>query len=387
MKHKVLILILFVLSAAGLDATKDCPSPLNANLRDIGTSGFSWGLEGRGFFYHLDEGNYLFGGASLTLIYDGKAASGEMEMVFKAKPEVPCGDHGDISPLQVRRLNGEFHLSPRVSLRLGRQAIAAGFGMLLDDFFDGAVVRLGRSGRLRLGGGVIARSVARESLGCQKCHFYTFKSCWKDLWNQEWGDTGMAFLAWEFPLGRQRFEFMLIRGFSTDQRFRNTSAGLSGRMRLGPHWRLAAEAAAQYSDGGIFSLGFAAEVYRNWRLSGLGNLTLRFRTLAGPGELDGRMLPVFGNFYLGDRQHYSLRQGMILGAGLAWTPRFLRSGRFEVEYLVQVDGGPRSDELDLRLRVDLLPRGRLRWLAGYALWTAPQGDRSSQFQTQLRFVL
>lgn len=370
-----------------LPGAKDCPSPLYANLRDIADSGFSWGLEGRGFFYHANGQDFFFGGASLVMLFDKEAASGEIEMVYKPKPDVPCGDEGDISPFQIRRLNGEFRLSSRMAVRVGRQAMAAGTGMLLDDFFDGAVLSLGRKQHLRIGGGVYARTVAREALGCQKCNFYTYKSCWKDLWNQEWGDTGMAFLAWEFPLGRQRLELTVIRGLSTDPRFRNTSAGLSGHLRMGPRWRMLVETGIQYSDGGGFSVAAAAELFRNWRISGLGNLTLRIRLLTAPDPVESRILPLFGNLYLGDRQHYSLRQGTILGVGFSWIPRFYSRSRLEAEYFMQMDTEAPTDELDLRLRVDLLARGRLRWLAGYARWTGPDGVRSSQFQTQLRFVL
>ena len=84
-------------------------------------------------------------------------------------------------------------------------------------------------------------------------------------------------------------------------------------------------------DESKFAYGVSSELYKSFKFKGIGNILTKIRYLYG-SSTDAMFTPLFGNLYIGDRQHYSARQGSIIGGELKYTPSFFKKGTLKLGY-------------------------------------------------------
>ncbi|MBN2205999.1 MAG: hypothetical protein JW742_01225 [Candidatus Aminicenantes bacterium] len=331
----------------GLQA-KDCPSRLPSNLHAIASTDFSWALELRGFSYLVGSRSYLFPAAGALLRFEpSDAFSVDVEGVFRDKTFTDCSKAGDLPPVQVRTL--ALFYAPgggALSFRLGRQEVRLGNGLVLDDFFDAAVVEYSGGGwNLSAGGGLLAIGAARETQACQKGFFFEYKSCWKGTCGAGYGDFGLAFASLSRRFGGGlRIGLLYERVVAETDTYASDVVSLFGQARLPLGFTLFGEAAVQrrpFPD--LLAFGWHLQAVRAWRISGLGTLQAVLHSLYGSDGERGAFLPTFGTVTLAERMHYSARQGLSWGAALSLTPAFSKRLTLEAGYFS--NSGARLDAL------------------------------------------
>ncbi|MBN1940531.1 MAG: hypothetical protein JW843_13165 [Candidatus Aminicenantes bacterium] len=342
------------LSSVSVVEAKDCPSRISSNLHPIGSSPFSWGLELRGFSYSVDSENYLFPGSAAMLRFEpSDAFSVEIEGLYRDKTYVDCDKAGDVSAFQLKTLTLVFNPGKALGFRLGRQEIRVGNGLVLDDFFDAVVIDLSVGGfDLTGGAGTLALGAARETGTCQKGFFFEYKSCWKGTCGASYGDFNLAFAAVSRRLGEGfRLGILYERIFSAESVYDADIVSLFGQVRLPLGFRLFAEAAIQrFAASEDTAFGGHLQSLRSWRFSGVGTVQVKLHALYGSGGEQTYFLPTFGTMTLAERMHYSVRQGLSLGAEMIFTPEFFKILTLRAGYFGNSGYGfeaPTTQEIDL----------------------------------------
>ncbi|MCP2620234.1 hypothetical protein NLC35_03195 [Candidatus Aminicenantes bacterium AC-334-K16] len=317
---------------------KDCPSRLYANLHQIGNSPFSWSFELRAFDYNVEGENYFFYGLGGLLRFEPhKNLIIDLEAVYREKKYVDCQRIKTVSPIQIKALNFQYSFEKiPVEIVAGRQEIRVGSGLVLNDFFDGLATQISIGDfELNFGAGLLALPIAKKTLSCQKCYFYEYKSCWKGFCNADYGDFKMIFAGILKRLGPNTFGVNYLHTFSKDPHFDSAVISSYGRIKLPLGVRSVSEFAVQrlfYSNE--WAYGFYWELSRVWRARKIGTFIVKLQNIYG-SKIDNTFFsPVFGNIFLGERMHYSIRQGNTFGASIKILPRFWRAIDLYTAYFV-----------------------------------------------------
>jgi hypothetical protein len=374
-----------------LTAAKNCPSRLLSHLHPLGGSPFSWALELRGFDHLVEGENFVYYGLGGMLRFEpGENLSLDLEAVYRPKRYGDCAPAKGLSPFQLKTLSLNLYLEgPDVEIRAGRQEVLLGSGLVLNDFFDAVSLEAGLSGlTLRAGAGVLALQAAKEALYCQKCFFYEFRSSWKGFCRSNYGDHGMAYFDLTGSLGKNRRAGLLyLRTWAPPSGFSSHTLSLHGNLRLPGRVNLFTEAAIQKLDEVPgWAHGWFLEAVRNFNFRGLGTLTLRAAGLFGSADGTSLFTPLYGNLFMGDRQHYSVRQGRILGFRVRFLPEFLKSISLETAYFFNPArgfGDPLTDEFDLGLDIRLFKSENLRIFTVWSRSMTPVG-RIGQLRMETR---
>ena len=304
------------------------PLPTPLGLNTLGSTGLSWNLELRGFYYGVDGTPYAFPGLGGWLRFEpSERWSFDVEAVLRDKVYLDY-EREDLSPIQLKTALVRYHdPAGRFDLSLGRQEVQLADGLIMDEFLDAAQIEW-RSGsfEVRAGAGILALSAAKESLYCAKCLFFEYRSCWKGFGESAYGDFKTAFVQASASLGAAGTVGLVYQKVSAaDPAFDSDMAGVFAGLALPFRWRLGFEAALQKQPlHEAPAFGFHVDLYRSWRIAGWGSLQLRLQDLYGSAEGSLVFSPTFGNLHLGDRQHYSVRQGHTIGLGLKLTPEFYK---------------------------------------------------------------
>lgn len=337
-------------------AIKDCRSRLTTGLNPLGGTGLSWNLELRGFYYGVDGTSYAFPGLGGWLRFEpSERWSFDLEAVVRDKAYLDY-ERNDLSPIQLKTALVRYHdPAGRFDLSLGRQEVQLANGLIMDEFLDAAQVEW-RSGafEIRAGAGLLALSAAKESLYCAKCLFFEYRSCWKGFGESAYGDFRTAYAQVSASLGPAGTVGLIYQKVAAaDPAYGSDMAGLYGGLNLPLRWRLGFEAAVQKQPlHATPAFGFHVDLYRSWRISGLGSLQVRLQDLFGSAAGSLLFSPTFGSLHLGDRQHYSVRQGHTIGLGLKLTPEFYKPLTLSAGYFANAAGGLTewlTDELDAGL--------------------------------------
>jgi len=375
------ILLLIGLSAAPLSAAKNCPSRLSSFLHPVGDAPFFWAVELRGFDHLVDGLNYTYFGIGGWLRFEASEnLSLDLEAVYRPKRYGDCREAEDLSPFQLRTFSLNASLEgPAVDIRLGRQEIIRGSGLVLNDFFDAVSTEASLFGvDVSAGAGILALPAAKESLYCQKCFFYEYRSGWKGLCRSEYGDYGMAYIDLTGSPGkRHRLGLLYMKTWAVEPGFSSHTLSVHGNWRLPGRVNLFTELATQRPENHTgWVSGWHVEAIRSFRIKRAGSLTLRAGSLFGQAR--GRLLftPVFGNLYLGDRQHYSVRQGHILSFRARFTPVFFKAISLDAAYFSNPAHGladPVTDEFDLGMEARLPRSEKFRIRFVYSRSMTPSG--------------
>lgn len=386
-KYLISFVIFFNMIILGF--SKDCPSRLFANLNQIGDSDFYAGLELRAFYYNYNDVNYYFGSLSLGFTYETDNTSIQFEGNLKEKKYTPCNEFPEISKFQIRRLSWEQYLSDNLSFNIGRQLMTIGKGLILDDFFDGMSVKLGDRNSLSIGAGIYSIYVARETMGCQKCFFYNYRPCWKNLHNTEYGDILMGFVNYDFRIKKNSFSITLLREQHKDNSMRSTFLSFYSRINLPLKLKLFSEFALQFYDySKEFAYGANLTLQRGFNLNGIAKVLLKTDFLYGSENENVMFTPIFGSVYIGERQHFSVRQGSTYKFECKITPNFFKRVNLKLDYILNTLNyyfEPVSDELDLRFEINFDKHEKYKLITVYSIWSGVYNG--SQISTNLRIVI
>ena len=389
MKKAIYLFLIFFILLSSSIYSKDCPSRLFANLNQVGNSNFFWGIEIKGFFYNYNNENYFFGGLSSALSYEGDSTSVQFEGIYKDKKYTPCNNLPEISPFQIRRLNLEKYFTDSFSLIVGRQEITIATGLLLDDFFDGISFKIGDRSYLSGGGGIYSIYVAKEAIGCQKCFFYNYRPCWKNLSHTEWGDIKMAFLNYTLRIKRNELGILYLRAQTDDPNMRTNNMSLYSKIRVTRTFQIFSELAIQHFDSSnMIAVGFYGSLQKRISSDKLGNFLLKLRYLYRSTGEKSMFTPIFGTTYIGERQHFTVRQGNIYAGELKFTPSFFKRSSIKFGYYLNSEEGYFnfiSDEFDTTLELNLDKREKFKILTTYAVWSGVY--TGSQISLNLRIVI
>jgi len=354
-------------------AVKDCRSRLSTGLNSIGSTGLSWNFELRGSYYGVDGSGYKFPGLGAWLRYELSSAwSFDLEATLKEKIALDY-DRPELSPVQLKTAAVRYRdPRERFDLTLGRQEVQLADGLILDEFLDAVQIDL-RSGRidLRAGAGVLALSAAKESLYCSKCLFFEYRSCWKGFGESAYGDFRTAYIQASMSFGSGSSAGLLYQKIdAAETGYDSDTAGVFARIALPFRWRLSLEGAIQKQAlHDTPALGYHLDLYRSWRIGGLGTLQVRWQDLFGSSDGSLAFSPTFGNIHLGDRQHYSVRQGHTSGIGLKLIPEFYKRMTLSAAYWI--NGGSAwtdwtTDEADAGMEWRPFGSDRVRFYLNYA---------------------
>jgi hypothetical protein len=346
-------LIVLALGAGPAWAVKDCRSRLSSGLNALGATGLSWSLELRGFSYGVGGTAYAFPGLGAWLRYEPSSRwTFDVEASIKEKAYLDY-ERPDLSPFQLKTALVRYSdAEGRFDLSLGRQEVQLADGLIMDEFLDAAQVS-GRFGALevRVGAGVLALSAAKEALYCSKCLFFEYRSCWKGFGESAYGDFKTGFIQASVSLGRAGSAGLLYQKVAAaETAYDSDLAGFFAGFNLPLRWRLSFEAAVQKQAlHESVAFGWHAALARSWRIDGLATLQARFQALYGSADGSLVFAPVFGNLHLGERQHYSVRQGRTLGFEIKLTPEFAKRLTLAGSYWINSGAGwtdATTDELD-----------------------------------------
>ncbi len=346
-------LIALALASGPAWAVKDCRSRLSSGLNALGSTGLSWNLELRGFYYGVDGTPYVFPGLGAWLRYEpSERWTFDLEASIKEKAYLDY-ERPELSPIQLKTALVRYRdPDGRFDISLGRQEVQLADGLIMDEFLDAAQIS-GRFGafEIRAGAGWLALSAAKEALYCAKCLFFEYRSCWKGFGESAYGDFKTGFIQASVSLGKAGSAGLLYQKVAAaETSYDSDLAGLFASLNLPLRWRLSFEAAIQKQalhEAAAF--GWHAALARTWRISGLATLQARFQALYGSADGSLVFAPVFGNIHLGERQHYSVRQGRTLGLGIKLTPDFTKQLTLAGSYWVNSGTGWTdwtTDELD-----------------------------------------
>lgn len=380
-KTLIWLLVLGWLGVASLDAAKDCPSRLLSFLHPVGDLPLSWALELRGFDHLVDGENFVYSGIGGWLRFEASEnLSLDLEAVYRPKRFGDCSEAAGLSPFQLKTLSLNVFLEGAgAELSLGRQEILRGSGLILNDFFDAVTAEFSLLGfDVSAGAGILALQAAKESLFCQKCFFYEYRSGWKGFCRSEYGDFRMAYVDLTGSFGKHsRLGLLYLISGAAEPGFSSHTLALHSRWRLPGRVNLFTEMAAQrLGDPARWSAGWFVEAMRTFRFKGIGNLTLRAGSLYGRNDNQILFAPVFGNLHMGDRQHYSVRQGHILSLRARYAPDFLKSISLDTAYYRNYAHGladSLTDEFDMGVEIRLPRSERFRIRAVYSHSMTPDG--------------
>ncbi len=382
---KIISAILLIFVFNNFIISKDCPSRLYNNLHQFAKSNLYYGLELKANYYNVDGDNYNFLGSSFVLTYEGDKTIYNFEMRFEPKKYARHKEGTERSPFKFRMINIDHSFSRKFSIIAGRQEISYGNGLVLDDFFDGLSVYLGKKKRISAGLGIYSIYSAKEALECQKGFFNNYTNSWKNLNNSDWGDIKMGYLKYSFRIKKNDIGFLLLRMQSNDPNFSSSILSFSSKLKLFSKWKLNSEVALQYFDESKLAYGVSSELYKSFRFKSIGNILTKIRYLYG-SSTDAMFTPLFGNLYIGDRQHYSARQGSIIGGELKYTPAFFKKGTLKLGYFRNLRKLESiSDEFDLGFELNLTKSKKIRLLTTYSIWSGV--TEGSQIMTNLRIIL
>lgn len=379
LRYPIFVLIffasLFIFTAVPALATKDCRSRLSSGLNALGSTGLFWNLELRGFYYRVGDSDYAFPGLGTWLRYEpSKNWSLDFEIAYKKKilPEYKK-EVKTISPIHLKTALFRYqHPEGKFNLSLGRQEVQLANGLIMDEFLDALHLdfQFG-SFELRAGAGVLALSVAKEALSCSKCLFFEYRSCWKGFCDSNYGDFKTGYIQASASLNSKVTAGLLYQKVAAAEKaYDSDLAGIFIDLNLPFRWRTSIEGAMQkLSLHEALAFGYYASLYRSWRIGGVGTLQVRFQDLYGSAKGSVIFSPIFGNLHLGDRQHYSVRQGHTSAFGLKLTPEFYKRLTINASYLVNARKDWFSwttDEIDIGFEWRPFGTDLGRFYAGYA---------------------
>lgn len=388
MKKNIILCGFYVLASLWAPA-KDCPSRLQPNLRPIGASPLSWGVEIRSNFFNLDGDNYWYYGLTAALTSETDSLSIYALGEYKEKKYSECQYPEDISPLKLKLLSFDWKIG-RLTLSGGRQEVTAGQGLVLDDFFDGLRIAYANDAlRLEAGALVLARSVAREAFSCQACFFHEYTSSWKNLKQSSWGDDKLLYADLAWKTSALSLGMLYLKSFARDDLFDFQQLGVHGRVRLPLELNLQFEASGQRFDhGGGLAFGHSFDLGRRFKAGTIGAFTLQLKHLYGSASGNTLFTPLYGNASLGERMHYSVRQGSTWGSRIQFQPDLLKRMEVELHYYQNGAGwlgNPISHEWNAGLHYALDRNKRYQFFIGYSRTRGATGV-INQVAAEIRIV-
>jgi len=367
----------------------------------------AWGLELRGWYYNVDKNisgsdsrttsNYFFGAADFLIegsIGDNIYWTAEGVLRHRTdNDELKCqfAKKGIYANLKQAFIEYEKN---RILVRLGRQNLTFGNGMVLNHWFD-AVELDWKSGRTTIGlfGGIFAVDAARS---CQREVVFEHRACWKNFCSSEWGDqkAGGAFLSLKWQK-RQHMSLMIMRQISPNSGGLSRSAlftvlTMRGLLPGGISYNFEAawQKADQISD--IMDNTWGTSL---WLQKSLGikaeKFHIRFGSLYGSGQDKSVFSPIFERIRWGERYHYSAHQELILGMKTKWIPSFTRYIEPKFDYFRNLDRNSFvyiSDEIDAGLKIKLADSKQI-WVVYSILNPGNDAARVNQFKIETRVVL
>lgn len=382
-----LITICMLIATAGL--AKECPSRLLPNLRPIGGSPLSWGMELHASDYSISGTNYWFFGLSVALAYETDTLSVFAQGEYKEKKYSACQYPEDISPFKAKRLSLDWKLD-RFTISGGRQEVTAGLGLGLDDFFDGLRIAFAdKNLRAEMGAVVLARSVAREAFSCQTCFFFEYTASWKNLKQSTWGDDKLIFANLTWKIAGHSLGLLYLKSIARDDLFDFQQLDVHGMIKLPLKFKLQLEVSGQRFDHSAeLAYGHLVELGRRIPIEGLGTFEGKLKHLYGSASDNVLFTPLYGNASFGERMHYGVRQGSIWGGTLKFQPEFAKRLEFNLQYY-QNDSGFFKDifsrEWDAGLTYAIDKNKRYQLYINYARTSGLTGT-INQIAAEMRIV-
>jgi len=388
-------------------SAQNCPSLLPSNLRDIGETGISWGIELRTFLYgvnkydevsqSLQNKDYIFGAADMLVqgeIGDNLFWIGEgIIRHWENRSNLSCqfADEGVYISLKQAFLEWT---PTNFLLRVGRQNLAYGNGLVLNHWFDGFELNWEYS-KLKgsFFGGALAVDVARA---CQKKEVVEHLSCWKNLCSSKWGDLsafgGVLSTRW---IGRQRASIMVMHQITSNPGGLNKSASFASLYLHGSlmnvfsyFGELAFQRPVEINTIMDNVWGGSLLIQKLWRTK-WGGLENSWGVLYGSGLEKAVFSPLFERVRWGERMHYNAHHGLIIGLKHKWNPSFSNRLQVLLDYFRRLDRNTIvsiSDELDFGLMVKMNESKRF-WLVYSVLNLTADLARTQQIKFEARIVL
>ncbi len=368
MRKIIIFIFTFTFVFNGSIFSKECPSKLYSNLHYFRESGIFGGAEFKGFFYNYLDENYRFGSATFVLGYESDKFTLNLEGMMKKKDFIPCENYPETSPFKIRRLNIEYYLSDTLTLKLGRSEITFGNGLILDDFFDSFIFSYEGDFDVDFGAGLMSIDVSKEALSCQKCYFYIYRNCWKNLLQKEWGDVYMGFFNLSYTKKGFTQGLLFVVSMEKEPYLNTYSASFYGKYKMLFKTKLFYELAIQYLESvKDIAYGASLKILKGINTS-YGNILIEGLSLYGSEET--YFYPLFGNTSLSEVYHYTPRQGLSLGCVLKFHPSVIKNIKFKAGYFGNISQSYESfisDEFDLSTEVSFDKNGKYRIIINHSI--------------------
>ena len=209
----------------------------------------------------------------------------EFEGLYRDKIIRRLRQSGDVPAFQLRTLAVVFAPGKALNVRLGRQEIRVGNGLVLDDFFDAAVVDFfGRRIRSRRRSRIPRPPGGPGNPGLSEGIFlFIKKSCWKGTCGASYGDFALAFASVSRRLGEgfhlRCTEKIFAANGSYDAEIISLFGQAQASLRFPDVRRSRGPAVCGFKGDGFWSpFGL-----RSWRFSGAGSVQVKFHALYGSG--------------------------------------------------------------------------------------------------------
>ena len=383
----------------GVAFAKDCPSNLSTELHTAGNASF--GAEIRFWYYYVNqydyedqqrlEDSYVYASARGLAEYQfSENLYGGFEALIRNTEydddDFECEDCADGIRVNVRELWLDY-APGSLALHAGRDVLAFGNGMVIDNFFDQATAQFDfGSASVLIGGGVLANDVAREATSCQRGAVYEYYPYWKQILASDWGDYRMGFVETGFSLIPKHHQQLML--LYTDSAIDNEQDSLTADMylngNLGAGFKYFTEAALQYyTESQDVYGGASLLVSKNFPFAATQQQIQAGLLLAQRDDAQ-RFAPIYESLWIGERYRYSLYEGNIFY--LKETVNFdkLKPVSVTTQYSRKFSGDA-SDELDVGLELDVTQKYRFFFIYS-ALNLASDYEMTHQFQFQTRLV-
>jgi len=388
-----------LLLCAGMVGAKDCPSNLGTNLHE--TDNFAFGGEFRFWSYYVDQYDYekqtrfdtnynywsVRGAAEYSFsdaLYAG--VEGILRNTEFADEDFQCASCSADFRVDLRQLWLTYE-SDAVSFHVGRDLLAFGNSMILDNFFDQVSMQFDAGAvSFRAGGGALANDVAREAVSCQRGGVYEYYPYWKQTLDAAWDDHLFGFVETNFALRPKQYQqILLLYTDSAVDPAQDAWIGdlfLNGTLPGGVKYFM--EGALQYYSTSANVYGGASFIASKSMAFAGTKQQFQFGALVAQRDTAQRFAPIYESLWLGERYRYSVYEGDLLY--LKNTVNFdnLKPISLVTQYTQKISGA-RSDELDVGLQLSFTEKYRF-FLTYSALNLTGDYEMTHQFQFHTRLL-
>lgn len=378
---------------------KTCPSMLQGQLHTFNR--LSLGAELRFSSYYVNQYDYeeetrrdetlnlwsLRGQAEYTFsdtVFAG--FEGIVRNKVESAEDFEC-DHADSEyQMNIRQLWLEY-APERFTLHVGRDVLASGNQLVLDNYVDYASLEKDfGSFTMRMGGGVLARDVAREALSCQREIVYEYHQCWKQFCTSDWGDQRLGFVETRFSLFAGHYQQFLLLYTNSAVEEQNSVIGdifLNGKLSNALKYFIECAVQKYQADDTLYP---GAALMLAWNFSlGRTSQYVQAGLLVAQREEERRFAPLFESLWIGERAHFSIYQGDIWYLRHTVNLKTFPQIKLVTQYAQKFSDALR-DELDVGPQLLFKDKYQV-WLTYSALNLAGEYHLTQQLQIQVRLIL